>query len=282
MLSNSGQRRKITFGKHGDLGRRRKQAANFLLASTAVLHSFGAGGDRIMAQGFLLLLIFGQLADSDDFPKAMQERALAATVRIVNRSRQIEGSGVLIGRKGKSSYILTAAHFLGRGDRLEIATFTVNSYPEAEKVYSKADLVAHTKDTRDLALVRLTADDPPRGVLTLCPLDLLPKDREFGALSVGCAGGIAPICIVEKVKGAKEIRRRTKMRPALFWEAEDEQTSGRSGGPLIDRRGRVIGVASGASDGKGYYSHAEEIHRWLKATDFDFLIEEKEPQKRGR
>ncbi len=235
-----------------------------------------------MAQGFFLLLMFGQLVDSDDFPKAMQERALAATVRIVNRSRQIEGSGVLLGRKGKSSYILTAAHFLERGDRLEIATFTVNSYPEAEKVYSKADLVAHTKDTRDLALVRLTADDAPRGGLTLCPLDQLPKDKEFNALSIGCGAGIAPICNIEKVKGAKEIRRSTKIKPALFWEAEDEQTSGRSGGPLIDRRGRVIGVASGTSDGKGYYSHAGEIHRWLKATDFDFLLEEKEPQKNGR
>ncbi len=235
-----------------------------------------------MAQGFLLLLMFGQLADSDDFPKPMQERALAATVRIINRSRQIEGSGVLIGRKDKSSYILTAAHFLERGDRLEIATFTVNSYPEAEKVYSKADLVANTKDTRDLALIRLTADNLPRRSLSLCPLELLPKDKEFNALSVGCGAGIAPICLIEKVKGAREIRRSTKMRPALFWEAENEQTSGRSGGPLIDRRGRIIGVASGTSDGKGYYTHADEIHRWLKATDFDFLLEEKEPQKRER
>jgi hypothetical protein len=90
------------------------------------------------------------------------------------------------------------------------------------------------------------------------------------------------MCIVEKVKGAKQIRRSEAMQPALCWEAASEQSPGRSGGPLIDRRGRVIGVASGVNDGKGYYCHAEEIHRWLKSTDFAFLAEEKDPQKRDR
>ena len=65
-----------------------------------------------MATGLFFFLVFGQLADSENFPKAMQERALAATVRIVNRSKRVEGSGVLIGRKDNSTYILTAGHFL--------------------------------------------------------------------------------------------------------------------------------------------------------------------------
>src|SRR5579875_1835020 len=192
-----------------------------------------------MVHGLFLLLVFGQFADSEEFAKAVQERAVAATVRIVNRTRRVEGSGVLIGRKGKSTYILTAGHFLERGDRLEISTFTIASYPDPENVYKKAEIVALAKDMRDLALVRLTVDNPPRAGLALCPLKLLPQDKEFNALSVGCGAAAAPVCLVEKVKGAKQVRRSAAMQPALCWEAANEQTPGRSGGPLIDRHGRV-------------------------------------------
>ncbi|HEY7329199.1 MAG TPA: serine protease [Gemmataceae bacterium] len=229
-----------------------------------------------MAQALCLLFVFGQLADSEDFPKAMQERALAATVRIVNRTRRIEGSGVLIGRKDKSTFILTASHLLERGDRLEISTFSVKSYPDPDKVYSKAELVAFAKDMRDLALIRLTIDNPPAGSLVLCPPKLLPKDKEFEALSVGCGAGAIPLCLVENIKGTKQIRRSERMKPALCWESDSEQSPGRSGGPLLDRQGRVIGVASGVNEGKGYYAHADEIQRWLKSTDFSFLVEEKD------
>jgi S1-C subfamily serine protease len=235
-------------------------------------------GDAIMAQGLFLLLVFGQLADAEDFPKAMQERAVAATVRIVNRTRRVEGSGVFIGGKDKSSFVLTASHLLERGDRLEISTFSMNSYPDPEKVYGKAEVVALTKDMRDLALIRLTVESAPRASLALCSPQLLPKVKEFDALSVGCGVAAAPLCLVEKIKDAKQIRRGDKMKPALCWEAASEQSPGRSGGPLLDRHGRIIGVASGVNDGKGYYTHANEIHRWLKSTDFAFLVEDKNRQ----
>jgi S1-C subfamily serine protease len=48
---------------------------------------------------------------------------------------------------------------------------------------------------------------------------------------------------------------------------------GRSGGPLIDQRGFVIGICSGTSDGKGYFTHTHEIHRFLKQNAFDWLAD---------
>jgi hypothetical protein len=230
---------------------------------------------------WLFLLLPGQVVDSEEFSKELQLRATAATVRIVNRGERIEGSGVILGQKDKAVYILTAAHLVNRPTRLEISTFSADSYPRPAKIYDKAEVVAHTKDTRDLALIRVTADDLPTDRLPLCPPRLLPKKDEFTSLSVGCGVARAPVCLLETVKGAKSIRRQAKAQAALFWETAGEQAAGRSGGPLLDRQGHVLGIASGASRGKGYYCHATEIHRWLKTTAYRFLLpeEEKTPEK---
>jgi hypothetical protein len=42
----------------------------------------------------------------------------------------------------------------------------------------------------------------------------------------------------------------------------------------------LIGVASGVNRGKGYYCHPDEIHRWLKASAFDFLAAEEKTTPR--
>ncbi len=228
-----------------------------------------------------LLLTPAQGVESEEFSKELQQRATAATVRIVNRSERGEGSGVILGKKDKAIYLLTAAHLLNRATRLEISTFSADSYPRPARIYNKAEVVAQTKDIRDLALIRLTADDAPPGSLPLCPPRLLPKKEEFDALSVGCGAARAPICLIDKVKGARSIRRQEKLKPALFWETAGEQAPGRSGGPLLDPQGNILGIASGVNRGKGYYCHATEIHRWLRSTDFRFLVpeEEKAPEK---
>jgi hypothetical protein len=220
----------------------------------------------------LAWLVPGQLVEADDFPRPLQMKVVAASVRIVNRGEKVEGSGVIVGRKAGSLYVLTTAHLVSGQGRLEIATFSAESYPQEARVYTGAEVLARTKDVRDLALIRLATDDAPPGCLPLCPERLLPAKGGFEALSAGCGSARAPICLLEKVESARTVGRPGKMGTALFWEVAAEQAAGRSGGALVDRQGRLIGLASGASRGRGYYCHAREVRRWLKAGGYDFLL----------
>jgi S1-C subfamily serine protease len=227
----------------------------------------------------LLVLVPGQLVDSADFPKALQHKAAAATVRVVNRADRIEGSGAMIAKKDGATYVLTAAHLVNRPGRLEVSTFTKDSYPLPAKVYDNVELVARTRDIRDLAILRFKEDAPP-GVLSLCPGRLVPQKTDFECLSVGCGAARAPVCFLETVAGAGRVRRPGSMESALFWETAIGQPPGRSGGPLLDRQGYIIGVASGASEGRGYYCHLLEIRRWLKASGNGFLADDEDQHRK--
>lgn len=234
-----------------------------------------------MISWLLLLLVPAQTLESKVFSRQLQDRAVAATVRIVNRGEKTEGSGVLLGAADKGFYILTAAHLVHRPAGLEISTFTIDSYPRPAKVYLKAEVVARTPDMRDLALIRVSTEDRLPGRLPLCPSRLVPKEEKFDALSVGCGAARAPLCLVEHVRGSRLIRRQKGMKPALFWEVQRAQMPGRSGGPLLDRDGNLLGIANGVNDGKGYYCHVVEIYRWLEAKNFRSLLpkEEKSSEK---
>jgi S1-C subfamily serine protease len=227
-----------------------------------------------------LFLLPAQAVESKDFPKALQMQAVAATVRIANRSERSEGTGVMIGRKEGAVYVLTAAHLVARGDRLEISTFSDKSYPQPVKTYDKVEVLLRTRDIRDLALLRIITDDAVPALMPLCLPRKLPTKGSFTALSVGCGASRTPMCMLEKVSKEKKIRRPPGREMAHFWEAEVEQAAGRSGGPLLDTEGRLIGVASGASEGKGYYAHGAEIHGWLKGSTFSFLLEENENKEK--
>jgi hypothetical protein len=53
----------------------------------------------------------------------------------------------------------------------------------------------------------------------------------------------------------------------------ERPVGGMSGGPLLDARGRVIGVCSAAKpDGPGYYAHLDEVLAGLKSQGYGWLI----------
>lgn len=220
----------------------------------------------------LLLPAQIETVETADFSKEAQTAALTATVRVVNGRQRVEGSGVVVGRKGSFVYVLTANHVVEKGDRLEVATFSAASYPKPARVYRSVRVVARAGDMRDLALLRVVTDDRMPGTLALCPARVVPEEAGFKALSVGCAGGEAPTVLVDDVAGKKRVRREGEDKAASFWEVDRKQAEGRSGGPLVDRRGYLLGVCSGTDRDKSYFCHPDEVRAFFKESGFDWLI----------
>jgi S1-C subfamily serine protease len=229
-----------------------------------------------MAWWGLLLLVPAQEVQAKDFPRAAQMKAVAASVVVVNRDARIDGTGVIIGAKDEALYILTAAHLLEDSKRFQVSVFTEESYPHPAKTYDQVEILARTSNIRDLALLRIKTAEKPPALMPLCPLRAAPSGKKFKVLSVGCGAAKVPLCLLETVLDAKNITRRGESGKVCFWQTAAEQAPGRSGGPLVDTKGRLIGLASGASGGKGYYTHLREIHNWLKAGKFAFLVEDKD------
>jgi S1-C subfamily serine protease len=218
----------------------------------------------------ILLLVAGQVevVASKSYPRELQLSAVCATVRVVNVSEGTSGSGAILGRKGAFVYILTANHLVHKADRLEVSTFVVGSYPKPKNVYRSAELVAGTDDLKDLALIRVTTEDDVPGSLKLCPAESLPQKNGFEALAVGCTDGGPPTCLIDKVIGKKLVRREAGGKTAWFWELDRKYAEGRSGGPLLDSRGSLLGILSGTSGGHSFFAHIEEIRAFLEPHGF--------------
>ncbi len=219
---------------------------------------------------FLLLLPAQiEIAPSTEFSRETQVSAVTATVRIVNVTQAAQGTGTIVAKKDGFVYILTANHLVQRASKLEVATFSAGSYPKAKDVYRKAEFVAGTDDVKDLALIRLATTDSALSPVLLCPTIAVPDKGGFDALAVGCGDGQPPTCLIDKVLGAKIIRREPKGKTANCWEVDTAFAQGRSGGPLFDKRGHLLGVLSGTNQGKSYFTHTEEIRTFLKLAGLE-------------
>jgi S1-C subfamily serine protease len=98
-----------------------------------------------------------------------------------------------------------------------------------------------------------------------------PKVFPVAASAVGVEGGGAAAVRADTVR-AKEFVRREGKGPAFFWRTETPPRPGQSGGPLLDSRGRVIGIAVAVRAGAGYYAHHDEILAALKRDGYGWLI----------
>ena len=217
------------------------------------------------------------LSATDTFSEPLQQTALAATVRIVNTAGRSLGSGAIIAWRDPFVYVLTAYHLVPNIKRVEVQTYSMESYPEPAGVYSYATVVANS-ESADLAVIRFSTPDPMPKPLPMVPLKLVPRnplsqENRLPVLTVGYDDQeSAPSCIATNVIDTKRVRRTAGDAAVMVWEVARESSSGRSGGPLIDQRGFVLGIASGIAEGKGYFAHAEEIHRFLEKNGLQGLL----------
>jgi hypothetical protein len=106
------------------------------------------------------------------------------------------------------------------------------------------------------------------------PPGRLPDVSSSSELLVVAAGylGEAWHSIVDRV-APRRVRRSQSEPPVEVWEGHDPGFSGQSGGPLVNHLGQLIGIRSGAADGKGYYSHSRAIHGFLQRNKLEWICE---------
>jgi S1-C subfamily serine protease len=207
-----------------------------------------------------------------DLPSALKRRCLSATIRIVNKTRETQSSGVVVGQRGPFAYALTARHVAQIGDRLEVHMFQPSRAEADSRVFTQVDVIAQSDETDDVAAIRILAASEHLSALPICPSDAIPVKDGFPALSIGFTTHGGPSIAVHQSVEAKSIRRSIREPIARVWSAADDTQPGRSGGPLVDRRGHVIGIQSGAGGGAAYFCHVAAIHRLLAEAGLEWLL----------
>ena len=206
----------------------------------------------------------------------LQADSLQSTVRIVNSGLQTTGSGVIFAHRGTMVYVLTAAHLL-IGENGIVVQVIPDKAGESLRNFQYITVVARS-EAQDLAVIRFSTHESVPSPMRLVapgeiPLNGNLESEPIPAATTGFdAKQLQPSCLATRVTGSKRIRRKDQTYALRVWEIENESSHGRSGGPLISSLGAVIGIASGVNDGRGYFVHAKEIHRFLELHGLDRLL----------
>jgi len=182
-----------------------------------------------------------------------------------------DGSAVVVGRAGPAVYLLTAAHVVEGADRVEIRCFDQGK--TESRVLKDVTVLARTNSAvEDLALLRVAAG----GEMSVLPLrkgKVSSLKTPQGAFSAGFGESNRCIVNAETIVAASLVRKAGADEAAQFWKCRGAPTAGRSGGPLLDADGRLLGLCSGADGKAGYYVHLSEIRRFLTRNGLRFLAE---------
>ncbi len=208
---------------------------------------------------------------SDVFSRAMQQRVANATVRVVKASGSY-GTGTIIGRSGsgRTYLILTACHCITDGGDIgiDVHAYAHGRDPGYVLPLSRQIEVACKCPSSDLALLRLTVDSDTAmpEPIRICPPSLRPTPP-FAAFSLGCNTGTPSLQMTQVTETYSAVDLAGAM-----WLIADPTAHGRSGGPLIDERGLLVGVCCRfGPDQRGVYQGLDQIYACCDGADAAWL-----------
>jgi S1-C subfamily serine protease len=166
-------------------------------------------------------------------------------IRVASEGGRGSGSGSIIDKQG---HILTNDHVVSRATRLTVSLGGERTYP--------ARVVGRDPDT-DLAVIKI---DVPASELTVMPFadsDALVVGQKV--LAIGNPFGLDRTLTTGVISGLQRpIRARNGRQIEGAIQTDASINPGNSGGPLLDSRGRMIGInsqilsPSGVSSGIGF------------------------------
>jgi hypothetical protein len=227
-----------------------------------------------LTPAILLWLPLGLLPARGD--EAIPAKTLAeikgatAFVKVTAGPLQATGSGFLIRADGKTGYLVTNHHVVVHGPAAQpqpTLSVVFWSGTKKERVYTAALLAADAE--RDLAILKVSnADDLP------APLDLTARVELSETLPVFTFGfPFGQALSVTKGNPAMTVGKatvssiRTNERDeVVVVQIDGELNPGNSGGPVVDARGRLVGVAVAKLRGThiGFAIPPQELNRLLE------------------
>lgn len=212
-------------------------------------------------------------------PPKIDDNVLAAVVAIQNHSRDGQANGAIVAQSRTGIDVLTVAHLVEKGDKLSVTIYAPGPggllQPHLVRWPDVSVGKFLDKNKQDLALLRVDMKGAPKlAVLQLAAPEVVPAAKRFEAYSLACLTAQGAIARPELVLEASKVPQKSK---AEFWKVEAKPELGRSGGPLVDAEGRLLGICSGADRNAGYYTHLSEIRSFLEKNG---IIYRKETDKK--
>ena len=205
---------------------------------------------------FVLLVIHCLSSYATDFSKVFKKVDPAVVVIFTqqemkhSRSNKLHvqhqnglGSGVLISAEG---LILTAAHVVNNADKLTVQLLSGKTY--------KATILSSIV-IADLALIKI--DSPPKNLAFIEPSDSDNIDIGEEILVIGAPYGLAHTLTVGHLSG-RRLQSDNKLIALELLQTDAAVNQGNSGGPVLDKKGRLIGIIShiasqsGGNEGLGF------------------------------